>query len=345
LFTCCLARFVLVTVLGTYLLASKTFNMEYGVQLVRPYSPRRLSRYLYDFVQNTQTMQDASTWMTTLTCLKSQKRYLDDLLTKTATTLNALRDKQGRNDCLLSATFGPRSKKKKLLQNRWRTDKTIKTCENEEKAILDCLKVCENNMHTLESIVYPIPVGICTTAAEYNSGNSEWSYTEPATTNFEWNGWTDDGTMSPFHRQRQGQYALIMLDEIPPEAHVHEPERPPPLRSSVQAPPSAKLLSVPPNTALPRCRYSVLRPEATSFEPHMTHSATVERRRKELDKLSTSVASNHMSQIQGRPLSDGAIRHVFQRRSVKNWSPTLKQHDTSVSGAATAALVKRTRSA
>jgi hypothetical protein len=319
--------------------------MEYGVQLVKPFSPRRLSGYFNTFAQKTHTMQGSSTWTTTLTCLKSQKGYLEDLLSKTATTLNALRDKQGSNDRRLSTRLGPCSKKKKILQNRWRTAKTIKTCENEEKAILNCLQVCENNIHTLESMVYLM--GTRTTVAEYNSSNSNWSYTDSAMAEFDWDGWADEGHMSPFHRQSQRQHALLMLDGIPPEAPVHGPKRPPMLRPRVHAPPSAKLPPVPPNTALPQRHHSLLSPEATSFEPHMTHSPTLERRQKELDKLSISglLASKRMFQILERRCSDASIRHMLQRLSIESWGTDSRQHDANVSSAATAAPMKRTRSA
>jgi hypothetical protein len=302
------------------------------------------------------------TCMTTLTSLKSQKGYLNDLLSKTVTILNALRDKQGRNYRLLDSTLGPRSKKKKILQNQWRTDKTIKTCENEEKVILDCLRVCENNIHTLESFVYPM--GTCTTAAEYDSRNAKHSYIDSVSTDFDWNGWADGVPMSPYHRQRHN---ASIPNKIPPDGVVQRPvqwtapgnpitlkqasapKRPTPLTPHVHHPPT---------TAVPEFHHTVLSPEATSFEPHIVHSPTVERTQKELDKLNVSglLDSMSISQIVGRRFSDAAIGHMFRRLSINNrpdvgtarehesWDPDSKQYHASVSSALTAAPAKRTRS-
>lgn len=349
--------------------ASKTLNMEYGVRPAGSYHPRRPSGYFDAFVQDTQITQNSGTWLMTLACLKSQKRYLDDVLSKTATTLNALRDRQSRNDRVLSATLGPRSKKKKISQNRWRTDKTIKTCENEERVIVECLQVCENNIHTLESILYPM--GTWTTVASRNLAHSKHSHTDSATTNFDWNGWEDEGPTSPFQRQKQ-QHALI-LDEIPPEAHIHgisvgspstfrkafAPRHPPPLSPCVHARPLERLLPVPPGAAQLQSHHSVLSPEATPFEPHRSQTPIIERTQIELDKLSISglLASKRMCQILGRRCSDAAIEHVFQgllhdrRPDVEtthegmNWGPDPRQYHAGRSSAVTATPVKRPRSA
>ncbi|KAF2799875.1 hypothetical protein K505DRAFT_230137 [Melanomma pulvis-pyrius CBS 109.77] len=294
-------------------------------------------------------MHEPSTWTTTLTCLQNQKGYLDGLLSKTATTLNALRDKQSRNDRVLSTNPGPRPKKKKMLQNRWRTDKTIKTCENEEKVILDCLRVCEDNIRTLESILNP--QGTFATVAEYNLSNSKCSYRESAITDFDWNGWADEGPASPFHRERH--HALI-LDEIPPEAYLDDAScdrpdtattapasnRPPPFPPRVGAPPSSMLPPVPPNTTHRQFHHSVLSPEAACFEPSITHFTYAEEGAKNLDKLSISglLASKRMSQILGRRFSDAAVGHVSRRFSHarpelanareqhRSWGPDSRQY-------------------
>ncbi|KAF1993589.1 hypothetical protein P154DRAFT_540282 [Amniculicola lignicola CBS 123094] len=262
--------------------------MEYGAQPLRPYSPDRLSGYFDAFVQNTQTMHDPSTWNSTLLCLKNQKGYLEDLLSKTATTLNALRDKQTRNERALSTNPAPRTKKKKILQNRWRTDKTITTCENEERVILDCLQVCSSNISTLESLFSPPDAS--STAAEYNSGTS--AYTESIDTDFDWNnGWADGGGVSPFQRECRNP---LLMDDIPPEAGLEsmartdEPKRPliPPRVHS--PPPSVALLAVPPNTAYSQFHHSTLSPAAACFEPSITHSTPLEEKPIDLDKLSIS---------------------------------------------------------
>jgi hypothetical protein len=336
--------------------------MEYGVQSRKYRYPCRLTGYINASVQYTQTMQEHMTCMTMLTSLKCQKGYLNDLLSKTAMTLNALRDKQGRNYRLLGSTLGPRSKKKKILQNQWRTDKTIKTCENEEKVILDCLRVCENNIRTLEFLVYPM--GLCTTAAEYNLSNSKRSYIDSASTDFNWNGWADEVPVYPFHRQK---YYNSIPDELPPDGLVEGPVQwtvlgnpNTPGQASAPKRPTALTPRVhyPPTTALPELYCTVLSPEATSFEPHSAHFSTVERARKELDKLSISglLASKRTSQIVGRRFSDVAVGHMFQHLSIndcpdvgtarghKSWGPDSKQYHASVSSAVTAARVKRTRS-
>lgn len=302
--------------------------MDSGAHPVNPYSPRRISGCFDAFVQNTQATQDPSTWMTTLTCLRNQKGYLEDVLSKTSTTLNALRDRQTRNERALSTNPTPRSRKKKILQNRWRTDKTIKTCENEERVVLDCLHVCQNNISTLESIIHPTDTS--SIAAENTSSpyQSYWD-TNPTSTDFDWNGWADDGGISPFQRACQRP---MSRDGISPEAGLENaalgvpvttgkrlrrlpPRSRPPLQASDMVPPP------PPNTAYTQF-HSTLSPEAACFEPSVMHNAphVVEQGRKELDKLSISglLASKRVQKIQleqKRRFSDAAIGHMFRRLS------------------------------
>ncbi|KAF2179993.1 hypothetical protein K469DRAFT_693478 [Zopfia rhizophila CBS 207.26] len=294
--------------------------MEYGVPPVNLYSPNRLSGYFDAFVQNINAIEDPNTWNATLTSLRNQKRYLGDLLSKTVTTLNALRDRQSRNERLLTSNPGPRSKKKKILHNRLRTDKTIKRCENEEQVILDCLQVCRTNIHTLEAIVNPTDTS--STAADYGTTTTKSgpSYATPVTMEFDWNGWADtqDG-FSPFHREAR---KVAFLDECVPDmdavsegtvfGNISTAPIPPPLSprsqgrlSSVPPPP------VPPNTA---CRtHSALSPMAACFEPSIGQYQYAEERGPDLDKLTISglLASNGVRKTQKRRFSDAAINHTF----------------------------------
>ncbi|PVH94618.1 hypothetical protein DM02DRAFT_660894 [Periconia macrospinosa] len=186
--------------------------MEYNIPSVIPYSPPPLTGYFDSFVQHPYTMQDASAWIPTLNKLRGQRVYLEDLLAKTATKLNALRDKQTRNERTLNANPEySRSKKKKIAQNKWRTNKTIQTCENEERAILECLRVCKSNIDMLESVLHP--AGSPSAVPDYNSLHS---YTESDLGGVQWNtGWTDDGDpASPFETCRGGP---VTCQEIAPE--------------------------------------------------------------------------------------------------------------------------------
>ncbi|KAJ4352529.1 uncharacterized protein N0V89_007878 [Didymosphaeria variabile] len=291
--------------------------MEYGLPPIKPYSPDRLSGYFDAFVHNTRTMQDVNTWLPTLNSLRGQKDYLEELLSKTATTLNALRDRQTRNQRVLDTNPTPRSKRKKIQQNRWRTCKTIHTCENEEKVILDCLKVCENNIHTLEAIICPPETPW--TRAEYYSSNS---YVDSDTTSFDWQGWTEDVAVSPFEKTR---IRPLPLDDIAPDtvASVYagaETRRPPPPPLRPVSEIDSALPPAPPNSAYTNFTLS---PEATAFKPHGAHlQLPVARLTKELDKLTISgfLASKRMDSIRRRRFSDEGV--AFLRRS-SNIQPAL----------------------
>lgn len=286
--------------------------MEYSVQPDNPYSPIRPSGYFDTFVHNTQSMHDPTMLDSTLNCLRGQKQYLDELLSKTAVTLNALRDRQTRNDRILSAHPAPRSKRKKIQQNRYKTGKTIKTCENEERAIFSCLQVCETNIHTLEAILYP-PDLSSWTSTDYYSNNS---YMESDRGSLDWNGWTDDSPISPFKRERERP---LPMDEIPPETplpaeyvdikHNHPPPLPPRLDIAC----SSVLPLVPPNSAYTNFAFS---PEATTFEPSTTQiQLPVARLSKELDKLTISgyLAAKRKRWVQSRQFSDVTINQMIRR--------------------------------
>jgi hypothetical protein len=314
-------------------------EMIYGVRPVKPYLPDRLSGYFDGIVHRPRAMHDLKTWVPTLNSLRVQKGYLEDLLSKTATTLNALRDRQTRNQRVLSTRPTPRSKRKKMEQNRWRTSKTIQTCENEEKVILDCLQVCLNNIHTLEAIIYHPPELMWTSAERYGStfyGNSD-------TTPFDWQGWTDDVLMSPFEQTRRGPLPMEEpMDEIAPEhpaaSYVEAETRCP---ASLHLPyfpgPTSTFLVAPPN-----CANFALSPEAASFEPSTTHAQlTVTQLAKELDKLTIAglLASKRMSSIRRRRSSDEAVAvrclsSTVQPRSTRAGSCPIPLHEMVDGGSA-----------
>lgn len=253
--------------------------MEYGVGSATPYSPDRESCYFDASVHNTQMMQNLNTWVPTLNNLRGQKDYLEGLLSKTATTLNALRDRQTRNQRVLSTNPTPRSKRKKIQQDRWRTSKTIQTCENEEKVILDCLQVCENNMHTLEAVIYP-PDSSWDNAEYYG----RTSYGDSDTTSFDWQGWTDDAAISPFKQTRNDP---LPLENIAPDTTAGcaraEIRRPLPLRAQSIPGPGSAFLVAPPNSAHTDFTLS---PQAATFRPSAAHlQLPVTQLARELDKL------------------------------------------------------------
>ncbi|KAF2451247.1 hypothetical protein P171DRAFT_478295 [Karstenula rhodostoma CBS 690.94] len=277
--------------------------MEYGVRPINPYSPDRLSGYFDAFVHNTQTMHNLNTWVPTLNNLRGQKDYLEGLLSKTVTTLNALRDRQTRNQRILDTNPTPRTKRKKIQQDRWRTSKTIRTCENEEKVILDCLQVCENNIHTLEAIICP-PESSWNSVEYYGSN----SYGDSDTTSFDWQGWTDDVAVSPFEQTRKGP---LPLDEIAPDmtagctqAEIRRPSPLPP-QSILQT--QSAFLVAPLNSAYTDFTLS---PEAAAFKPSTAHlQLPITQLARELDRLTISglLASKRMHSIRSRRFSDEAV--------------------------------------
>ncbi|KAL5379260.1 hypothetical protein DPSP01_008535 [Paraphaeosphaeria sporulosa] len=285
--------------------------MDYGVRPVISYSPDRLSDCFDACVHNTQMMHNLEKWGPALHNLRGQKGYLEGMLSKTVTTLNALRDRQTRNQCILSTNPTPRTKRKKIQQDRWRTDKTIQTCENEEKIILDCLRVCENNIQTLEAIIYP-PESSLNSAEHYGSN----SYGELDTASFDWQGWTDDLVISPFERTRTGP---LPLDEVSPDT----------MAGCTQ--PRSAFLVAPPNSAYTKF---MPRPEATTFKPSAAHmQLSVTQLARELDKLTISgfLASKRMSSIHRRRFSDEAI--AFRRfPSTVEPTPTRKGSSSSWPG-------------
>lgn len=301
-------------------------TMEYSVQPVNPYSPYPSTGYFDTFVQNIQWTHDPNQWASALVDLRNEEGYLEALLSKTATTLNALRERQSRNERALSTNPTPRSKKKKIQQNRWRTDKTIKTCEYEERIILGCLQVCRNNLSILESIIHPTDMFL--TAADcYSSTCQSYVNTVSMPTNSDWGGWANSSGLSPF--QRTPQHPRI-LDEIPPEACWQEiwlgglvmnARKPVPLSPgshSLQA--AATLPPPPPNLALMQIN-SVLSPQAACFEPSVTHAEVSESSAKEPDMLSIQglLALKRVQTIQlerMRRSSDAAhTGHMFRHLS------------------------------
>jgi len=149
-----------------------------------------------------QYTHDISNWSSTLNELHCQQKYLDGLLSKTATTLNALRDRQTRTEHVLTGLPFPRSKRKKIQQDKWRTNKTIKTCENEERVIINCLHTCTHNIKALEAMMQ-LTAHVLTTTAKYTSMN--------------------DAAVSPFQKERERS---LPNDEIPPEACELQPAPP-----------------------------------------------------------------------------------------------------------------------
>jgi hypothetical protein len=315
--------------------------MDHAIPTVNPYPPHPLSSYFGTYAQNTHNMHETSSWILTLNRLHSQKGYLDDLLAKTATTLNALRERQTRSERALSMNPKPRAKRKKIQQDRWRTCRTIQTCENEERVILDCLQVCNNNISTLEAIVNR--GDLSSTTVECNPRDS---VVDVDTTSFDWNGWTDEAPISPFVKDRVRLYSI---DEVPPKTLLgmtgpEQPSRrstrcPPPLSPRSQPGPTARLPEVPPDTAHSQ---SNLSPEAAVFEPSAVHNRPTNNEPSvELDKLSISglLASKRMLLLQKRRFSDIDTDHGHHRlpgecpagdqlRPWQNWAAPIPEQQS-----------------
>ncbi|KAF2275578.1 uncharacterized protein EI97DRAFT_64653 [Westerdykella ornata] len=292
--------------------------MEYGVPPNSEFVPDWLSCPFDAFVQNTQAMQRRD-WAPMLVSLRDQKSYLEDLLSRTATKLYALRDRQTRNERALRDTPGPRSKRKKIMQKKFLTEKTIRTCENEEQAIINCLRVCQNNINTLEAIIHPTEPS--SMAADHSWSESRESFLT-SESSVDWTeGWVDNGEMSPFQRQTRRP---AVFEDIAPETPVDQikcPGLPPCSRNAVPAPP--------PNSA--RSVQTSLSPVAACFRPSKSSaSKEVEDRARQLDKLSISglLASKRLNGLQlaapQRRFSDAEVNHMFRRLSgVPNAGPSL----------------------
>jgi hypothetical protein len=192
--------------------------------------------------------------ISTLNDLYTQRTYLSNLLSRTAVSLNALRERQTKNRRALDTNPTSRSKRKKIEQNAYRTGKTIKTAENEEQVLLDCLRVCCVNIQMVEGMLgihHGIPPNmglgmaagntncsaVTTAVGEEGVGNcglsSSWDSTEPrcgesygetdatssADDDMKWNGWADGDCVSPFQRKATRP---VIFDEIPPETPIDE---------------------------------------------------------------------------------------------------------------------------
>lgn len=281
-------------------------DMEYAPGS-NPYSAVCLPGYIGGAMHIPSIAQHPNN-LATLLYLYNQKTYLEDLLSQKATILHALRDKHSRIERSLSVNTNPRSKRKKVEQNRWRTERTIKTCEDEERAILDCLRVCSSNIKTLDSIINPT--------------DASSSYMESASTptDFDWNGWADGGDTSPFLRKARRP---AIVDDISPETCIlitgkKGPPLPPRSRPTVSAP----VPPAPPNTARTQCTLS-LSPTAPCFEPRASHEApSREEWIKDLDKLSISglLASKRVRRLETDRDSgflDGPLGRMWFRLSGK----------------------------
>ncbi|KAF2492219.1 hypothetical protein BU16DRAFT_584346 [Lophium mytilinum] len=269
-------------------------------------------------------------WAPDTARLQTQKSYLEELLSTTATTLHTLREKQTRTDRILATGPSPRTKKKRIMQTRWRTGKTIKTCENEERVILDCLKVCNNNLQALQNLEacnYPA-------FAEPSFTPLSWySNATPDTRGADfWNGFGDE--CSPF--QKQSQYLTAQDVEVAPHLTYEEA-----VLETLQL--SARpLVDIPVRRARRlACREpqtSLLSPLAATFEPDEKKHGIAPVK----DKLTLAglLSSNRVRQLRSLPkrrFSDAAVGHLFRclsrPRFVKevkyaSWSPGSSPEST-----------------
>ncbi|KAF2203186.1 hypothetical protein GQ43DRAFT_278625 [Delitschia confertaspora ATCC 74209] len=275
---------------------------------------------LFDtFEWNMNGINHSSTWTSTLVVLRDQKQYLEGLLSNTATTLNALRDKQSRYERALSNNqTAPRSKKKKIQHSKWRTGKTIEICENEERILVDCLQVCQNSIHTLETICNPGHYS--STAAVLATTPSPVTYSTSATTDFEWSRWPDNQDRSQFPK---GSRICGIPHEIPPEVtdvtdfYIKRRSPLPPRSQNSQA----AVPPVPPNSAFEPAfkteKSSTLSPKAAVFEPSaIQYVKEDDSAYADLDKLTISglLAPNYMPETTlKRRFSDTAVDQLFDR--------------------------------
>ncbi|KAF2750466.1 hypothetical protein M011DRAFT_465218 [Sporormia fimetaria CBS 119925] len=246
-------------------------------------------------------------WSAMLVSLRNQKEYLEGLLCKTATTLHVLRDKQTRNERALAGNPAPAAKRKKIRHNQWRTSKTIKTCEHEEAAVLDYLRVCNANIMSLEAILYRPGTILYSTETSSITADNCWSdsresgaETETSATDFDWNGWADDDSMSPFERKTRRP---VFAEDIAPETPVDDTRPKGTLTPHLHA--------VPPPVA-PRQRTASLSAAAPCFNPRTNTAVTVrETANQPVDKLSISglLASKRL-----RRLNTEELRRFLRRR-------------------------------
>ncbi|KAF1972091.1 hypothetical protein BU23DRAFT_165833 [Bimuria novae-zelandiae CBS 107.79] len=280
--------------------------MEYGILPANLYALGRLPEHFDAVVQNTQRMDDPSTWVSTLNGLCGQRDYLERLLARTARTLHALRDTQTHNERVLSAHLKPRTKREqhKIDQNRKRTNKTIQTFENEEWAILNCLQTCERNIYTLEAIIYS--PAMLWTSAEYYLDNS---YVNSDTDSFE-PGWTDEAAVSLFERHRE---TVLQIDEIPPEKPLPNDAE----GNGKRLPPRIRPTLTPLRTSFHTTQtHFAFSPVAAEFRPGAIHlQQPITLVAKELDKLTIEgfLAVKRKRSIQMRRRSDDSTNSMLRR--------------------------------
>jgi hypothetical protein len=189
------------------------------------------------------------------------------------------------------------------MQTRWRTGKTIKTCDNEEKAILDCLKVCNSNLqalYNLELSYFP-PFMEPTYTPRFWPSNASPNTLEPDI----WNGYGDD--CSPFQKESQNMFT----DDVEVAPHLtYEEALLESLHLSSRAPVDVPMLK----TRRPACKQSeipALGPPAASFEPtEKSHGVPPAK-----DKLTVAGLLNRgrFRQLRSPPkrrFSDGAVGPV-----------------------------------
>lgn len=285
-----------------------------------PYSP--YSGYFEGAYPDSQTNYDTNNCFADLSSLYLSRTYLEGALAKTTITLNTLRDRQTRNERLLSTCAGPRSKKKKIKQNKWNTGKTIETCEREERAFFDCLQVCIGNIQMLEAIVHSTNTSL---VSGHGCSNSN---TCSDATSFDWQGWTDNAIVSPFEKEARHTFSI---DEIAPEVCreyaisnkvAAEARRVSAQRPSARTPRANRtcvstVYPVPIDTTFSYNLRSVLSPEATEFQPERPFGLPVHRPGKEVDKLSISgyLASKRLQFAQQRSSSEIGMIDVNHRLS------------------------------
>jgi hypothetical protein len=319
--------------------------MENVLSPVILYFPILLSGRFEASMQHGSTMHDASGWNSTLNHLYGQKGYLEDILSKTATKLHALRDRQTRNERCLDNDPTPRSKKKKILQNKWRTNKTIQTCENEERAILECLSVCEENIYRLEALVNSTLYPINTDYQSVSDYNSSGSYGSSEPVGFDWNGWEYETHVSPFHRSREGSF---MSDAVAPEAlrneFLLENNTGNLVPSSSQSCTATTVVPKVPPKAHPHITHAntVLSAQATAFESNDVHTSDGNNEIPlELDKLSISglLRSKRMQLIskRGRP-------ELAQIHENKSWAASRAAQENRGRDKEVRIIRKRTKS-
>ena len=267
--------------------------------------------------------------------LRHEREILEIGLANCVTYLHALRKKQARNERLLNLNpLPPRKKRKKIQQSKRELDREIKNRERDEQAFLHNLQACKTNLYIAEGLPYA-STDVPSMVADNTSSMTQCSYDESEPAEISWNGWTDDGVMSPFEKRRSNGY---FTKELAPDEFNDVPEDGTIVVRDIKRPHSL-VSNAEEHAAHSHHLQSSLSPAAADFEPIISHAprsrVLAERRIDKLNDLSWLDARD-LEVKPARPRTEADISHSIgelsihkpepDRRGSQTWCNTTPQH-------------------